>query len=871
MDTLSNMRVLAKAVVGLLVVLLLAGLGGYWYLRQSLPEYSGTVTVDGIFGDVDIVRDADAIPHIIASNRQDALFGLGYVHAQDRLWQMEFQRRIGHGRLSEVLGAAALPQDRFLRTVGFGRAARSAWQRLSVEARADINAYVAGVNAFISTHHGRQLPPEFTLLRYEPEPWSGEDVMVWVKMMAWDLSANYSSELFRRDLIAKVGSARAAQLLPGYADDWITTVGQSTGATGERETLAPSAGSVAPPPVSSSASAAVIDAGRPAVPGTRATADFTEWSTLALRALTVGDPEVADRLVNGARTEALGSNNWVVDGTLTASGKPLLANDPHLATHIPSLWYLAHMSAGAFDVSGATLPGTPAVAIGRNRHIAWGETNVAADVQDFYLEKLSADGRSAEYAGQTEPITVVREEIKVSGAPSVMVDVRITRHGPLVSDALNAMNAAAPGAEPRAELPPMAFRWTALDGDDTTIEAFFKLNQASNWDEFRESMRLFVTPSQNFVYADDQGHIGYFVPGRIPVRAQGDGLTPVPGWTGEHEWTGYIPFESLPQLYDPPSHMIVTANARPNAHTDPFLIALEYPDPYRAEQIAALLRAKKGLTPDDMRAIQADVYSRHAATLLPLLLAHVDAGAAGVAGVAGVDEDVRRAVAMLKSWQFRADRDAAAPAIFEAWFLQLASAIAGDELGPRLLDGYKGRYSSITRFVTRTLATNDAMWCDNHNTPAAESCQAVVTQALRDAVQALKPRLGADLAKWQWGAIHQAVFPHQGLDAVRQLRPLLNRSIANGGDWSTVNVGSVDADHWYEQRAIPGFREILDLSPANDSRFQDAVGMSGHFLSPHYDDFIAPWQQVEHKKMRMERADIDAGAVGTVKLRARTQ
>lgn len=836
------LRIAAKALAVLLGLLLVAAAGSYWYLRQSLPVYAGTVTVDGLFADVEIVRDADAIPHIIASNRRDALFGLGYVHAQDRLWQMEFQRRIGQGRLSEVLGAAALPQDRFLRTVGFGRAARSAWQHLSVDARADTNAYVAGVNAFISTHHGRQLPPEFTLLRFEPEPWSGEDVLVWVKMMAWDLSANYSFELFRRDLIAKVGADRAAQLMPGYSPDATTIIGASLGTTD---------GATASHVASTSADGAVpVDA-----------VDAHEWSTLFRQALSSGHPAVTDFLLNGARTEALGSNNWVIDGTMTASGKPLLANDPHLATHIPSLWYLAHMSAGAFDVIGATLPGAPAMAIGRNRHIAWGETNVAADVQDFYLEKLDAAGQAAEYQGTLEPLTIIREEIKISGKPSEFVDVRISRHGPLVSDALNAMNAAAPaGAEPRAELPPMAFRWTALDGEDSTLEAFLKLNEAANWNDFREAMRLFVTPSQNFVYADDAGHIGYSLPGHIPIRQQGDGLTPAPGWTGDHEWTGWIPFESLPQLYDPPSHMIVTANHRPNRQDDASMIALEYPEPYRADQITALLKGRKNLTAADFRVVQSDVYSRHAEQLLPVLLANVDP----------IDDDDRRAVTLLKTWRYVADRDRAEPAFFEAWFLHLAPVIVGDDLGPRLLDSYQGRYSFVTRFVLNTLVGHDDMWCDNKGTPAAENCRAAVSQALHEAVQSLKRAMGNDMATWRWGTVHPAVFPHQGLDAVAQLRPILNRSIANGGDWSTVNVGAVDADHQYEQRAIPGYRQIVDLSPANDSYFQDAVGQSGHFLSPRYDDAIASWQQVVHRKMRMELNDIRAGAVGTITLKAGT-
>jgi penicillin G amidase len=847
------MRRLVKALVWLVVLLAAVAAGGYWYLRQSLPVVSGTIAVAGLSAPVEIVRDAAAIPHIKAASKSDALFGLGYVHAQDRLWQMEFQRRIGHGRLSEIFGAAALPQDRFLRTVGFGRAARSAWEHLPADARRDIDAYCAGVNAFIADHHGRHLPPEFTLLRFEPEPWTGADVLVWVKMMAWDLSANYSSELFRHDLLARVGPAKLAQLMPPYPADGLTIM------RGRDDLRA------VPEPESSSSATAFSD-GRKRQRGASGT---DAWSAAFRRAVADGHPAVRDFLLGGARTEALGSNNWVVDGTMTASGKPLLANDPHLATHIPSLWYLAHVSGGDFEVIGATLPGAPAVAIGRNRYIAWGETNVAADVQDLYLEKLDAAGRAAQFQDRFEPLRIVREEIKVKGGDPVMVDVRISRHGPLISDAINANNAASTAADKPAPLDPLAFRWTALDDDDNTVVAFLELNEARSWTEFTEAMRDFVTPSQNFVYADVDGHIGYFLPGRIPIRSSGDrngsngrlpgasdGSAPVEGWTGEHEWVGWIPFDDLPRIFDPPDHMIVTANNRPNPQHDKHLIGVEYPNPYRAERILELLRGRHGLTSDDFQRIQADTLSRHAKELLPLLLRHVDPA----------DDHDRQAVDLLKAWSFESSGDSAGAAIFQAWFLALAPAIAGDDLGPRLLDGYDGRYSYITRFVTATLASGDSDWCDDQRTPEKETCRQAVTLALHQAVAALRNRFKSEIPTWRWDAVHPVVFPHQGLDAVAALRPILNRSIPNGGDFSTVNVGSVDADHQYEQRAIPGYRQIVDLSPANDSRYMDAVGQSGHFLSRHYDDFIKPWQAVDHRPMRMDRMQINAGAIGTLTL-----
>ncbi|HZT76508.1 MAG TPA: penicillin acylase family protein [Vicinamibacterales bacterium] len=812
-------RLALKALAAIVVFAAIAFAAGYAYLRRSLPTVNGAVAVAGLSGRVDIVRDADDVPHIFATTKHDALFGLGYVHAQDRLWQMEFQRRIGFGRLSEMFGAAALPQDRFLRTVGFGRAATAAWERAPEWVKQQVNAYVAGVNAFIATHHGAALPPEFSLLRVEPEPWTGPDVVVWVKMMAWDLSANYSFELLRNDMVRAVGVERMAKLMPPYPANGLSITGgfdQTGDAAGQH---------------------AMARAVRPIPP--------FEPLPPALPFL----PDFVAPAPDGA-----GSNNWVVDGTMTASGKPMLANDPHLGTRIPSTWYLAHMSAPDFDVIGGTLPGTPAVVLGRNRRIAWGMTNVAADVQDLFREHLDPSGTTAEFKGAQEPITIVPETIKVKGAPDVILNVRVTRHGPLVSDALNA-NAAASTRTPKpAPLEPLAFRWTALDPDDTTMLAVLKVNEARNWTEFVDALKSFVVPSQNFVYADVDGHIGYYAPGHIPIRASGDGTLPADGWTGDAEWTGSVPFDELPHLYDPPDHFIVTANHRPEPADYRYNLGVEWYEPYRAQRIVDLLRGRTKLTPDDFARIQADTVSLHAKELLPILLQHVRPE----------DDRERRAIELLREWNFDATAGSAATAIFEAWFYQLAPAFVGQELGPLVTETYNGKSTFVTRFLIDTLNSRGAAWGLD-----AGACDTLVTKALHDGLDDLATRMGSDMTRWRWDTIHHAVLPHQGLDAVAALRPLLSRSIASAGDWSTVDVGTVDASAKYEQHLIPGYREIIDLSPANDSRFADAVGQSGHFLSPHYDDRLTDWQQVRHLPMRMTREAVEHGATGHLALTPR--
>jgi penicillin G amidase len=820
-------RWLLRAAIALAILVVLAVAGGYAFLRRSLPQMDGRIVVSGISAPVEIVRDADSVTHVFGATKLDTYFGLGYAHAQDRLWQMEFQRRVGMGRLSEVFGPATLNTDRFLRTLGAGRAARSAWEALSDETKTALNAYVAGVNAFISTHHGSQLPLEFTLLRYEPGPWTGPDVLAWVKMMAWDLSKNYSFELLRHDLITLLGRNRAAALFPPYREKGLTILSREDLGT-QPEKLA----ATEEKPSAASVSSAVESL----------------WSSAFASSFNL--PFLGS---------ALGSNNWVVDGTMTASGKPLLANDPHLDGQIPSLWYLAHLSAGDFDVIGATLPGAPAVVLGRNKFIAWGATNVMADVQDLYRERFDKTGTFAEFRGQAEPVKIVQEVIGVKGRPAVTLNVRITRHGPIISDAINANNlSSTPQGEKPVFVEPLAFRWTALDPDDSSVTSFLRLNEARNWNEFTAALRDFVVPAQNFVYADVDGHIGYYAPAHYPIRAQGDGAEIADGWTGNAEWTGWVPFDQMPHAYDPPEHYIVTANNKPTPPGYSPAISGEFIDAYRAQRIIDRLRQTKALTPDDFASIQADTYSLHAKELLPILFARVHP----------TDARDAQAVQILKQWNFDARGDSAAAAIFQSWYYELPIAVLGDELGTRLTTDYLGldRNSIRSRFLIDSLKTKDNAWCDDVRTPKKESCDDAVSLALHEAVERLARPLGDDMRTWRWDSVHRAIFAHSVFNTLPVLGRWLRREVGHGGDWSSVDVGSVFAARPFEQHSLPGYRDIIDLSPANDSRFLDAVGQSGHRLSPHYDDALALWAYHKYRKMRMNRTDIDNRALGHLRL-----
>jgi penicillin amidase len=832
-------RWLVRLSVALVILLALAAGGVYAFLRRSLPQVDGTITVTGVSGPVEIIRDADSVTHVFGATKLDTYFGLGYAHAQDRLWQMEFQRRVGMGRLSEIFGPASLNNDRFLRTLGTGRAARSAWESLPERTKTELNAYIAGVNAFIATHHGSQLPLEFTLFTFEPEPWTGPDVLAWVKMMAWDLSKNYAVELLRHDVTTLLGPDRATLLFPPYPPKALTILSEAdlswlgkklatTEDTGDTETRKGKA--------SASSVSSVVES-----LWTQAFAGSFDLPSLG---------------------SALGSNNWVVDGTMTATGKPLLANDPHLDAQIPSLWYLAHLSAGDFDVIGATLPGAPAVVIGRNKFIAWGETNVMADVQDLYRERIDRTGRFAEFRGQAEPLHFVQETIRVKGRAPVNMIVRITRHGPLISDAINENNRATtlPPAKP-AVVEPLAFRWTALDPEDSTVMSILGVNQARNWKEFTGALSDFVVPAQNFVYADVDGHIGYYAPGHYPIRGRGDGTSVAEGWTGDDEWKGWVPFEELPHAFDPPEHYIVSANEKLVPTSYPHAIGGEFSDPYRAQRIIDRLRQPGKLTPDDFASIQADTYSLHAKTLVPILLNHVHP----------IDARDGQALAILRQWNFDARGDSAASAIFQGWFYELPIALVADKLGSQLTTDYLAldRSSYRSRFVINTLSANDNLWCDNVQTPKQETCDDIVSLALHGAMERLTTTLGDDMRSWRWDDVHRAIFAHAVFNPLPILGRWLRREVPHGGDWSTVDAGPVFAPRPFEQHAIAGYRQIVDLSPTNDSRFLEAVGQSGHRLSPHYDDALELWATRRYRKMRLDRGEIERGATGHLRLMPR--
>ncbi len=760
----------------------LAGAGtGAWLAWRAFPTISGRLAVPGLGAPVEVIRDRWGIPHLYATSAHDLFFAQGYVHAQDRLWQMDFNRRVPSGRLSELFGEVTLSSDRFLRTVGMHRAAEDEQAHLDPESAQTLDAYAAGVNAWIA-RSGSRLPIEFALLRYRPEPWTPTDSLAFGKLLAWILGGNWRYQLLRAHLIARFGVEGMRVLVPPYA------------------TNAP----------------VIIPA------GTRT----SDWQQTALLRL----------LDQPGLSSGIGSNNWVLSGSRTATGRPLLANDPHLEAQMPSIWYEMHLVGGPYDVTGVALPGVPGVVIGHNAHVAWGVTNAPTDVQDLFIERFHpTDPTRYLYRGRWEPAKIVREAIRVRGRPDVVETVRITRHGPIINDVVEGLDTF------------LALRWTALE-PGTVSASVLRLDRARTWDEFRAALRLWTVPAQNFVYADRRGNIGYQLPGRIPIRANGDGMVPVPGWTGEYEWVGEIPFERLPSSFNPPRGAIVTANNRIVPDRYAYQLSQEWDPGFRARRIETLLAPLHRASIEDMEAIQMDLVSLPGReTVRALHDIHITGDPE-----AGLLQDLR-------TWDGVLRADSRPAAIYEAFRLALLPLVFKDVLGDDLYKRYLERGEAWQVALLGLLRDPSSRWWG----PGGRDT--VVAQALREARDLLTRRLGPDRSNWTWGRLHAMRFVHP-LGRIGALSWFFNAvAPPTGGDLFTVNNGGFSPQA-FSQIIVASYRQIIDLSDWDRSIAINTTGQSGLPLHRHYRDFVSRWATGGYHPMLFSRPRIQQEAEGTLAL-----
>jgi penicillin amidase len=767
----SLLRWLVRVTLALVILIPAGGAGVYAWLRSSLPQISGRLVLPGLHNDVSIYRDTDGVPHIFAADDDDAYAALGFVHAQDRLFQMDFQRRLGAGRLSEAVGAGALGIDRTMRTLGLYRAAEAAVAAASPEVRRALEAYARGVNGFLTTRSGA-LPPEYYVLGVTPEPWRPADSLVWGRLMALTLGGNWRAEALRARLAKRLSPQ---QLGDWYADD-------------------NSAGPITLPPALEKS-------------------DATD--ALFARALAALPEAIRPRLA---------SNVWVVDGHHTKSGKPILANDPHLGFGAPGIWYLARITTPGWSIAGATVAGVPFHILGQNGHIAWGMTTTGADTQDLFVEHVDpSDPNAYETADGPRRFETRTETIHVHGGDDVALTIRTTRHGPVISDV------EASAAAVTQDRSVIALAATGLRPDDHTADALYGMNRATSWDDFTAALSHFDAPVQNVFYADRSGTIGMMTPGLIPVRRSGNGFMPAPGWDDSAEWDGFIAFDELPRRIDPVDGWLVNANNKLVGPDYPHFISREWDMPYRAERILELLKETQEQTVASHLAMQRDILSPMTAELLPLMLAHV-----------GHSERAGHAARLLAAWDGRMARDRPEPLIFAEWLRELDRDLFADELG----DLFPSMWDLHAKLIARTLRT-DAAWCDDIRTEEAESCALQIERALDQALDRLSKRYGDDLASWRWGTAHPARHDHPVFSHIAVLRDFCDLTIAADGGNDTIDRGAMrvsrSADPFADIHG-PGYRAVYDLAKPDDSVFGIATGESGNPLSRHYRDFLERWR-----------------------------
>ena len=756
---------------------------GLWHrlFRRPLPKTRGSIAVKGLESHVTIARDRFGVPRIEARSDADLCFGHGFAIGQDRMWQLEFYRRVASGRISEFAGEDGLQADRVMRTLGLRRRAEAEVATIPRRGREYLDAYAAGINAAIAAASAPAF--EMRVLKIDPEPWTPADSLAIGKVVALGFSTNMEQELFRAELVNLIGAEKVARLEPQYPG------------------------------------------GNPVV-----TQPGAPWQG--------GGIELAAQIAQvraavGLSLETAGSNNWAVSGERSATGMPLLANDPHISATIPDVWYTVELSSPDIEMRGGSLPGTPGLVIGQSRHVAWGFTNVMADVQDLYVERVRSahEGEPAayEFKGEWRPIEVTHERIGVRGRHPEAIEVWDTHHGPIVNRALAA-----------ATSEPLSLAWTALR-EPWPSAAGVELGRATNGRELVEGLADFSVPCMNLVWGDSSGSIGYKLIGKLPRRPGGCPDLPKPGWSGDYEWDGYVPFDELPEIVDPPGGTIVTANNRIAPDDYPHHITSEYMDGYRAARIEELLAERPLHTLDDFERIQADLLSlpgretaRRLARLTP------------------TDQPSLRAVERLRSWDHRMDPDSSAATIYAAFTSHFARAVAdaviGDAVGAghwisRSRIGFTEMTSSPWRFQARLLE----LWDEGDaELIGGREWDALALEALASALHELAERYGDDPKGWRWGRVHGLRFVHPLADgdtpSSKLLDRLLSRSVPAGGAQETVNcVGHVAHNGDYSGKWAASFRLLCDVGDPERSRWQHMTGQSGHPGSPHYDDLVQDW------------------------------
>jgi penicillin amidase len=823
-----------------LLVLLLAGVTAallapeitQMVAQQSFPQIDGEIQLEGLDHPVDIYRDSFGVPHIYAVSERDLMFAQGYVHAQDRFWQMDFWRHQGSGRLSELLGASTLEEDLFLRTLGWERIAEEEFALMDPSKQAIFEAYAAGVNAYLADHQGSVISLEYAFLPlinpdYVPPPWTPINTLTWGKAMAWELgNGQLNREITYSMLLHDLPQDTIDFLLPAYPSDHPVIV------PNPHLTL-----DAAVDP--SSNQGALLRAVYPALQDTKEL-----------------------MIASGAHfLDGIGSNNWVISGELTKSGMPMLANDMHLAAQMPSIWYENGLHCApvspecSYEAVGFSFAGVPGIVVGHNANLAWGFTNVGPDVVDLYIEKINPQNPNQyEYQGEWLDMEIVSDLIHIAGGDPVELTTRITRHGPLITDVYGLEDFHTTAGVELPQNYAISLRWTALE-PTCLMCAIWGFDTAQNWDEFRAASKQFSAPSQNIVYADRDGNIGYQMPGNIPIRSEGhSGQFPVPGWTGEYEWQGYIPFDELPYAFNPPEGYVATANNAVVGPAYPYMISQQFAYGFRARRIVDLIESSSDLMDATyIQKMHADNMDLLAEELIPVLM-----------DTPLVNPELREMSGLFQGWNYQMDMDSAPAALYAVFWKHLLSLTFDDQLPEYFWPNGSTLWMQVTRQILYDPANP---WWDDQSTTEIETRDDIFERSFEAALDELRKISGKDPSKWAWGDLHTLIFTNQVMDSF----PLINKAFNRGpyrtaGGSAVINATNWSTQEGFEVPSLPSERVIMDLSNWQDSQSIHPTGQSGHAYHPHYVDMADPWRLIEYHPQHWERGAIQADAEGHLKL-----
>lgn len=843
---------LKRSLISVAAFLLVIGVGILLYSKvylphvaavKSFPVIDGELQIKGLNDSVSIYRDQMGITHIYASNEHDLFFAQGFVHAQDRFWQMDFWRHVGAGSLAEMFGKGTLATDQFIRTLGWRDVAEKEYAGLSEESKALLQSYADGVNAYIQDRSPVELSLEYAILKgimnrgYVIEPWTPIHSLTWGKAMAWDLGGNMSTEITRAVLLKTLSTEQLAELYPDYPQEnpvIVPTIGNNVAAN---------------EPVTAHSVVSNID-----------------YQKVIERIDSMKD------LLGELGTD-IGSNSWVVGGSRTTTGKPLIANDMHLGIQMPSIWYQNSLHCTVkspkcrFNVTGYSFAGVPGVVVGHNDQIAWAFTNLGPDVQDLFIEKINpTNPNQYEVNGSWVDFDTRKEIIKIAGGETVELTVRISRHGPIISDSYGPlMDHNGVSFKDRAgdqftipENYAIALSWTALS-PSTPFEAIWGFNLAQNWNEFRNAARNFHVPAQNLAYADINGNIGYQAPGDVPIRKKGDGSLPVPGWNSEYDWAGFISFNDMPYTYNPRSDYIVTANNQSNPRSYNRLITTDWDYGYRARRIVDMIeQAPAKIDAEYIRSMHGDSKSLNAKRLVPILLQ-----------IEMKDNLAKIRDKHFANWDFQQSADSSAAVLFEAFWVSLLHETFADDLpADQMPDGGSRFFTVMSQLVDQP---NSWWWDDKTTDDIVETRDDILIRAFTKALRCADciSKFGSNIDNWKWGDLHFATFRNQSLgkSGIGLIESLFNRGpYPVSGGKSIVNATGWDIKKGFEVNWLPSEREIVDLSDFNESVALHTTGQSGHAYHKHYDDMAPLWANIEYVPMWWNKESIEADAEGHLKL-----